>query len=259
MLRTILLASMLMLVSLPLNAAHPLVTDDTGTQGIGRFQLEVNSEFIDNEDGAVDETGGETAVTVSYGIAENIDLILGLPYAWYKVSEHGLTVADENGIGDLSFEVKWRFFEYEDRGLSVALKPSVSFPTGDEKRGLGNGEVSGGTTVLVSKEGVLGSLHLNLGYMRNEYGLDQDNLLLRSNIWHASFAGTINLTASMTGVCDIGIETNPEKGNDDHPAFLLGGVIYSITNDFDINAGVKWGLNDAEADTTWLTGLALRF
>jgi hypothetical protein len=30
-------------------AAHPLITDDTGTQGKGKFQLEVNSEF-DHED-----------------------------------------------------------------------------------------------------------------------------------------------------------------------------------------------------------------
>lgn len=26
-------------------AAHPLITDDTGTQGKGKFQIEVNSEF----------------------------------------------------------------------------------------------------------------------------------------------------------------------------------------------------------------------
>ena len=26
-------------------AAHPLITDDTGTQGQGKFQLEVNGEF----------------------------------------------------------------------------------------------------------------------------------------------------------------------------------------------------------------------
>ena len=45
---------------------------------------------------------------------------------------------------------------------------------------------------------------------------------------------------------------------DDHPAFLLGGLIYSVTQNFDIDAGVKWGLNDVETDTTWLAGVALR-
>lgn len=250
---------MLVIFSSPLHAAHPLITDDAGTQGTGRFQLEVNSEFIDNEDGAVDETGGEVAAILSYGVAENIDFILGMPYAWYTVKESGATVAEADGVGDLFFEVKWKFFEYENRGLSVALKPAVSFPTGDEKKGLGNGEISGGGTLLVSKEGVLGSLHLNLGYTRNAYSLDEDDMFLQKDIWYASFAGEINVTADMVGVCNIGVETNPEKGKNDHPAFILGGLIYSVTDDFDIDAGVKWGLNDAETDTTWLTGVALRF
>ncbi|UZJ37331.1 transporter [Prosthecochloris sp. SCSIO W1103] len=258
MLRTLLLAFMLMLFTLPLYAAHPLITDDTGTQGAGRFQLEINSEFTDDEEDAVDETGGEVATILSYGITDDIDVVLGLPYVWYRVKEDGFTVADADGVGDLTLEVKWRFFEYEDRGLSVALKPAVSFPTGDDEKGLGNGKVSGGGALLVSKEGVLGKLHLNLAYMYNEYGLDEDDMLLRNDIWHASFAGEINVTADMVGVCNIGVETNPEKGMDDHPAFLLGGLIYSVTQNFDIDAGVKWGLNDVETDTTWLAGVALR-
>ncbi|MCG8341572.1 MAG: transporter [Chlorobiales bacterium] len=259
MLRNIVLASTLVFFSLPLHAAHPLITEDTETQGTGNFQIEINSEFADEDDDALGETAGEVAAILSYGVAENIDFILGMPYAWYTVKENGATVAEADGIGDLFFEVKWRFFEYEDRGLSAALRPAVSFPTGDEKKGLGNGKVSGGGALLVSKEGVLGKLHLNLGYTRNAFSLDEDGMFLQKDIWHASFAGEINVTADMVGVCNVGVETNPEKGTDDHPAFILGGLIYSITSDFDVDAGVKWGLSDAETDTTWLTGIALRF
>ena len=249
----------MVLFAFPLRASHPLITEDTETQGTGRFELEINSEFSDDEEGAFDETEGEVAVGLSYGLAENIDIVLELPYGWYTVKEHGLTVADADGVGDLSLEIKWRFFEYEDRGLSIALKPAITFPTGDDEKGLGNGEVSGGGKLIVSKEGMLGKLHLNLGYMRNAYGLEEDDILLRNDIWHASFAGEINVTANIVGVGDIGVETNPEKGSDKHPAFILGGLIYSVTDDFDLDAGVKWGLNDAEADTTWLTGVTLRF
>ena len=259
MFRTILLVLLSMFLSLPLHAAHPLITDDTGTQGTGRFEFEISSEFSDDEEGAIDETGGEVAASLSYGVAENIDVILGLPYVWYRVRENGMSVAEEDGVSDLSLEIKWRFFDYEDRGLSVALKPAVTFSTGDEEKGLGNGKVSGGGALLVSKEGVLGKLHLNLGYTRNEYGLDEDDMFLRNDIWHASFAGEINVTADMVGVCNVGMETNPEKGSGSHPAFILGGLIYSVTNDFDIDAGVKWGLNDAETDIAWLTGLTMRF
>ncbi len=250
---------MLMFFSVPMYAAHPLITDDTGTQGSGRFQLELNSEFIDDEEGDSEVTGGEVAAVISYGVADNVDLVVGLPWIWYEVKESGATVADEDGTGDLSLEVKWRFFEYEDRGLSIALKPGVTFPTGDDRKGLGNGKVSGGSSLIVSKEGVLGKLHLNLGYTRNEYGIDEDDFLLRNDIWHASFAGEINLTADITAVGNIGLETNPERGAEEDPAFFIGGLIYSVTNDFDVDAGVKWGLNDAESDRAFLAGIALRF
>lgn len=35
-------------------AAHPHITDDTGTQGKGKFQLEVNSEFAYDKERAFD-------------------------------------------------------------------------------------------------------------------------------------------------------------------------------------------------------------
>ena len=187
MLRNTLLVLCMVLFAFPLRASHPLITEDTETQGTGRFELEINSEFSDDEEGAFDETEGEVAVGLSYGLAENIDIVLELPYGWYTVKEHGLTVADADGVGDLSLEIKWRFFEYEDRGLSIALKPAITLPTGDDEKGLGNGEVSGGGKLIVSKEGVLGKLHFNLGYMRNAYGLEEDDILLRNDIWHASF------------------------------------------------------------------------
>ncbi|ASQ89807.1 hypothetical protein CHL67_01720 [Prosthecochloris sp. GSB1] len=256
--KTVFLAAAL-LVSSPLDAAHPLITDDTGTQGTGRFQLELNTEVIDDEEGRFKSTGTEVAATLSCGIADNVDIVLGFPWMHYEIEEGGVTLADEDGIGDLSLEIKWRFFEYEDRGLSIALKPGVTFPTGDDEKGLGNGELSGGGSFLVSKEGVLGKLHLNLGYMRHEFGLEEDELLLRNDIWHASFAGEINVTADITAVGNIGVETNPGKNAEEDPAFLIGGLIYSVTDDFDLDAGVKWGLNDAETDRAFLVGLAARF
>ncbi len=58
-------------------AAHPLITDDTGTQGKGKFQVEVNSEFgYDKEtaDGVVTkEKAGKAATFISAGIADNSD------------------------------------------------------------------------------------------------------------------------------------------------------------------------------------------
>ena len=60
-------------------------------------------------------------------------------------------------------------------------------------------------------------------------------------------------------VGNIGVKRNPDRDSTRHPAFILGGVIYSLTENPDIDIGVKAGLNDVETDYTFLAGLAFRF
>ena len=119
-------------------AAHPLITDDTGTQGKGKFLVEINSESgfdKEKEEGlTTKQKSGEVATTLSYGITDHLDIVLRVPYQWLRVKEDGETISKENGFSDVSLELKWRF--YESKGLSFALKPGLSFPTGDENKGL---------------------------------------------------------------------------------------------------------------------------
>jgi hypothetical protein len=244
-------------------AAMPLITDDTGTQGKGKFQVELGIESASNredEEGLeFKETGGELSTTLSYGLSDTVDLVAGLPWSWTKIREDGLTVYDEQGIGDLALQVKWRFFETEDERLSLALKPGISLPTGNDEKDLGNGRVSGSVMFIATHAAKLGALHLNLGYLHNSYRLDEVRNSSRSSIWHASLAGELNVTEKLTSVADIGMETNPEKGENTNPAYLLGGLIYGVNDDIDLDIGIKTGLNDAEADTALLAGVTMRF
>lgn len=242
-------------------AAHPLITDDTGTQGKGKFQMEINSEFAydkETEEGiTVKETGGEIAAILSYGITENIDIVFGIPYQWFKVKEEGDVIAKEDGISDVSLEMKWRF--YEKDGLSLALKPGITLPTGDENKGLGNGKASYGIVFITTKEIEPWAFHLNLGYTHNEYKLQADKDANRKGIWHVSLASEVEVIKDLKAVANIGMERNPDKTSNTHPAFILGGLIYSISENIDIDVGVKAGLNKPETDLTFLAGIALRF
>jgi hypothetical protein len=242
-------------------AAHPLITDDTGTQGKGKFALEVNSEFSrekESVDGiTVKETGSEVAAVVSYGFIDNADIVLGIPYQWKKTKEDGEVTSDEDGIGDMSVEIKWRFFE--KGGLGFALKPGVTLPTGDEGKGLGNGKASYSLMLITTKEIEPWAFHLNIGYMHNEYKLEEDEDTNRKDLWHASLASAVEVVKDIQFVTNIGVEKNPDKESNTHPAFVLGGVIYSMNENFDIDAGVKIGLNKPETDLTFLAGMAMRF
>ncbi len=237
-------------------AAHPLITDDTGTQGKGKFQLEVNSEFIydkETEEGITKkETGGEVATLLSYGIADNLDIVLGLPYQWKKVKEDGIVTSDEDGMSDISLELKWRFFEKD--GLSFALKPGITLPTGDENKGLGTGRTTYSLYFITTKVIEPWAFHLNLWYIRNENTLDK-----RIDISHASLAGEVEAVKNLKVVGNVGRERNTDQTSNRHPAFILGGIIYSISENFDIDLGIKRGLNKPETDYAILVGIALRF
>ena len=251
------------LCSAPSFAAMPLVTDDTGTQGKGRWQIElgVEREQETEIDSGVTtkEISWSPSATITYGLTDNIDLIAGIPWAYQKLEVDGATLSDENGIGDISLQIKWRFLELQESELSFALKPGITLPTGNADKGFGNGKVSEGVMMIATKSAESGAIHINLGYAHNEYSIESDELGSNKNIWHASVAGEVKLGEKFRAVADIGMETNQEKENNINPVYLLGGIIYSPSEKFDLDFGVKGGLNDAEPATTLLAGITVRY
>ncbi len=232
-------------------AAHPLITDDTGTQGKSKFQIELNSEFSHEAEDDATEDAFEFSSVFSYGLSDTIDIVVGMPYQHISLKENGQKDT-EGGISDISLELKWRFYEKES--LSLALKPGITLPTGDDEKGLGAGKPTYSTFFIASKEFEPWAFHLNLGYIRNENKADE-----RKNLWHASIATQVEAVKDLSIVANIGIERNADKTVNTHPAFVLGGVIYSISENLDIDLGLKAGINRPETDYSILAGMAWRF
>ena len=251
-----LFVSMFLLVHTIAWGLHPLITDDAGTQGKGKFQVEVNGQYDSDKETvngvSLESTSGQVATTLSYGFIENADLVLSLPYQWGKGKEDGVTLYDEKGVSDMTLEVKWRFFEKD--GLSLALKPGVRIPTGNDERGLGAGRTGYQAFFIGSKEVEPWAFHVNVGYIGNENKADEEK-----NIWHASLATTYEVIKNLKVVGNVGIERNPDKAADKDPAFVIGGVIYSLSESLDIDVGVKYGLTAAETDWSLMAGMAFRF
>lgn len=201
---------------------------------------------------SLESTGGQVRTILSYGLLDNSDLVLTLPYQWNRQKADGITVYNEQGISDTTLEVKWRFFE-KDR-LSLALKPGVTFPTGNDEKGLGAGKAGYHLFIIGSKEVAPWAFHVNIGYIGNENKMDEEK-----NIWHASLATTYEVIKNLKVVGNVGIGRNPDKAADNDPSFLIGGVIYSLAESFDIDCGVKYGLNNTETDWSLMAGMAFRF
>ncbi len=237
-------------------AAHPLITDDAGTQGKGKFQLELNGQSDSDKENvngtATNSTGGQATAILTYGVVENTDLVLTLPYQWGRVEENELAIYDEKGISDAVLEVKWRFFE--GNGYSLALKPGIRLPTGNDEKGLGAGRVGGQLYLIGSKELGPWAFHANLGYIRNENKVDE-----RYNLLHASLATTWEVIKNLKLVTNIGIERNAAENAKDDPAFLIGGIIYSVIPNFDLDCGIKYGLTSSDTDVSLMAGITVRF
>ena len=260
--KTVRLSLLIWLTALPMAwASHPLITDDTGTQGRGKFQIELdnqisfNKEKLPNGDGTSTiskSTEAEMKMLATYGVVDTVDLILGVPYQWKRNETDGAETQKADGLADISLEVKWRFFEKD--GYSLAVKPGVTLSVGDEGKGLGTGRVALTFFFIATKDWDPWAFHLNLGYKRNENKLDQ-----REDIWHTSVAGEWKLRKDLKLVANIGMEKNPDRTSSIDPAFILGGIVYSVTDNFDIDLGIKGGLTPAEPDCTLLGGLTFRF
>lgn len=239
-------------------AAHPLITDDTDTQGKGKYQFEFIGEYGHNKENGVttDTLVFPTVPVLSYGMADTVDLVLGISYQRIETKQDVVKTTEE-GISDASVQLKWRF--YEKDGLSFAAKPGVTLPTGDENKGLGNGKLSYSMFFIATKEVQPWACHLNLGYMLNEFNLRANEDANRKDIWHASLASEVKIVKDLKVVTNIGVERNPNKTSNTNPAFLLGGFIYSITENVDVDFGVKGGLTKPETDISYLAGITWRF
>ena len=233
-------------------AAHPLVTDDAGTQGKGNFQLEVNGQYDHDKENGATTTGGQTAAALTYGVTDKIDLAVGIPYSWIQ-EDPSQSSSGENGFSDATVDVKVRLWEKD--GLSFAIKPGLSFPTGDDDKGLGAGKIGYHFYVIGMKEAGAWTFLANLGYLRNETDLNN----CEKDIWHVSFATIYAVDEHWKIVADVLADRNSDKDGKNDPVSGIIGVIYSPAKNIDLDLGVKAGLTDSATDWSLLAGTTFRF
>lgn len=236
------------------HAAHPLITEDTGTQGTGGFQLELSLERAIDDEHDLHEKAWLGAATLSYGLLDNLDLILGGTYLHFHTQD-GDEDVKEHGFGDVTFDLKWRLFESGD--FSIAFKPGVVFPTGDEDKGLGDGDTRYNMSLVMSWEPEPWGIHLHLASLLNPGVLDWSG-----GIGHASAAVTYLPREDLKLVADIGRYDLAEPDTEGHlnnPMFLTLGAIWSLRENTDLDLGVRYGMRHTEVDWTFLLGTAIRW
>jgi hypothetical protein len=216
-----------------------MITEDTGTQGAGRWQLEGTSEH--EKDRATRRREDVSGFVLSHGFAAQADWQVTLP--WHR--------AGEDGIGDLALDLKWRFFERD--AFSLGLKPGVTLPTGDRRAARGAGKAAWGALLIASFEPGPLAFHAHAGYRANRNELGE-----RESLRHVSAAMTYQV-GSVKLVADAARDTHPDPAVGGAERYLVLGAIWSVRRDFDLDAGIKTGHGSADLDDALLFGATLRW
>lgn len=242
-------------------AAHPLSTDDTGTQGMLKGQVEATAEFSwdksTNSAGVTTKTDQQNlGLAVTLGILDSIDASVSFPFTMQQIKENDVTTRDNNGLNDITLALKWRFIELGP--VSLAIKPAVTLPNGNQSRGLGNGRAIYAATLISTVDLKPVSIHANLGYTHQDY-VDTVRPENRTDLWKMSLAAGVEVLKGLQVVAEVGTSVNSLHVSNVWPAYITGGLIYSITDKLDIDLGVRSALNKPHTDLMLLTGIVFRF
>lgn len=112
-------------------AGPPFLTDDPAPVDLQHAEI----NLIAQQTRAIDGRGGSASGEVNLGCAAETQCHVAVPIAF----DHPAGGPSQAGLGDVELGVKYRFLDQPGDGWSAAVYPTVDLPTGDARRGLGNG------------------------------------------------------------------------------------------------------------------------
>jgi hypothetical protein len=225
-------------------AAHPLVTEDTATQGAGNVELENGLSRAQQGSARVFEYQPQ----ISYGLLTALDLIV--QPSW--LAEHPASGPQIEGLGDTNFDAKWRFFGAAP--WSWAIRAGITASTNRRGLGLPAGRTSEHAVLVLTYDEAPLAVHINAGLIVNP----RDAGLQRS-VGHFSTAVMWSVNAHLILTGEAAVDSNPDSSGSSWGGSALAGAVYTVRSGLDIDFGYQVGLH-AEAPThTWLGGITYRF
>lgn len=233
-----LVTTALLVWALPVQAYFPFQTDDTGTQGTGGNQIEI--DYIYNESEVVEfgsdgqpstssNTSNAFPLTYTRGVSSNIDLFVG----------NSLQTTPTSGWQNTAIGAKWVFAGDQKTDWSFALKPVLLLPitSAAQNAGLGSAEVNGSVDLIGSYLSDSYQLHINLGYASNRLQNTPDTSNQRADIWSASLAPVWVVNEQWLVGIDFGIQTNTGL-NTEYSGYAQIGVSYSPVPNLQLGLGI---------------------
>jgi hypothetical protein len=111
----------------------PMSVEDTDTPGDRTWEVNLGMEA----EWARSEHAIQAPVAdINYGIGDRLQLTYEVPYVWL----HDEDGSGAQGVGDSGFGLKYRFYDNEDSGISMALYPQLRLRTPGASRDVSEGD-----------------------------------------------------------------------------------------------------------------------
>ena len=220
-------------------AGPPFVTDDPEPPPPGGW--EINVPF------SLERTPDTTEMD-----APLFDLNYGLPDLQLKL-EFPINIVHEDsndttaGAGDLLLGVKWRFYNNKQSLLQFGTYPQLLVPTGNQARGLGEGQPGFVLPFLVQKSWDRWTLYGNVGYWW-QTAAEQRNYFYAGAVLEREINERLTLGVELFG------NSPKERGSRSDVAFNIGGT-WKLSEHFNL---LFAGGRDIAGDTTAMGYIGLQ-
>ena len=223
------------------HAAHPSLTEDTGTQGLRHVEVEIGVTVVRPAEGRIVELGPQ----VSVGVAPRVDAIVRPALSWIGGRENGA-----RGVAATTTDVKWRFLDLDP--VSVGLRAGVDWPTGSHR--LGGERASFHGLLVMTRTIGDGTASLNVGTDRR--GRVEGE---RRNIVQIAAGVAYPVAPAFTAVADVALQSNPDASRTTAPAVASIGAIARLAPWLDVDIGYRVALNDVARPQALFAGATFRW
>lgn len=245
----------------PKNKIREMVTDrpDTTeapiTVDAGHVQYEGSmiSGGYNSDIGVQTKSFGALASNLKFGLTNNIDMqFVFTPYEYSSEKSLGAKNRIEGFSDDTQIRVKVNLWGNDGGDTALALMPYIKFPTGTN--GLSNDHIEGG---LIVPYGLSLPNDFSLGLM-----LELDAVYIEeSDLYKMDVVHTATIGHEIYG--DLGgyfeyIGNSTENLDGSYLAEASGGITYSISDDWILDAGGTVGLSKNTDDITYFIGTSFR-
>ncbi len=198
------------------SAGPPFRTDDPEPVEYRNGEFYVAAEYANDRDGV---SGTAPHLELNYGVVPNVQLHLLVPAAFDKPRREPTLY----GLGDIELGIKYRFIQEGDFMPMVGVFPILHLPTGNENRGLGNGDPQLFIPVWLQKSWGPWTSYGGGGYWLNP-GTDN------TNYWYMGWLIQRDITKWLTVGGEMFYQTPPVRDGKYQTGYNLGAIINITDN-----------------------------